>query len=410
MSSNGCPVIDMDCHIMERPERMYQDYIDPGYREPYDRLCQAIAKQAEAGFNYSLFGTRHAVIEPIEAGRPLGVRDTFGISPQRGAQKRIIKGREAAAAEAKPLIRPEVNWDVKARLEDMDRASIDVNVLFATYVSSYCALRDVGFENALYRAYDRWVSDFCAQAPDRLKWTLVANMRDLPSAETEIRYWAERDPNLVGIYLSPRAPDGSHLDNPNLHPLYDLAQELELPLLIHPGTARPPYGPGTFDLDGAWFLQQSLENAWSGMAAAGALIGGGVFDLFPRLRAACVEPSASWLPLAVERFDANFISSPHLVPNLQRLPSEIIAEGRYFHTVDSWERGIDYCVQELGEDIWLFSTDFPHKGTQWPDAVQQVVTRAGLSESAKRKMLCDNALKVCPRLAGSVKPAQTAAA
>ena len=28
-----------------------------------------------------------------------------------------------------------------------------------------------------------------------------------------------------------------------------------------------------------------------------------------------------------------------------------MAEGRYFHTVDSWERGIDYCVQELGRRI-----------------------------------------------------------
>ena len=109
MSWNGRPVIDMDCHIMERPERMYQDYIDPDYRGSYDRLCQAITKQAEAGFSYSLFGTRHAVIEPIEAGRPLGVRDTFGINPQRGAQKRVIKGKDAAATEAKPLIRPEVN-------------------------------------------------------------------------------------------------------------------------------------------------------------------------------------------------------------------------------------------------------------------------------------------------------------
>ena len=35
MSWNGCKVIDMDAHIVERPERMYQEYIDPAYREPY---------------------------------------------------------------------------------------------------------------------------------------------------------------------------------------------------------------------------------------------------------------------------------------------------------------------------------------------------------------------------------------
>ena len=46
--------------------------------------------------------------------------------------------------------------------------------------------------------------------------------------------------------------------------LYEVAQELDLPLLAHGGTARPPYGPGTFDLDGAWFLLHSFANPWAG--------------------------------------------------------------------------------------------------------------------------------------------------
>src|SRR6185295_7412576 len=100
---------------------------------------------------------------------------------------------------------------------------------YPTHVSSYCALRDVGLENALYRAYHRWVADFCAQAPRRLKWTIVANMRDVPAGVAEVRYWAERDPNLVGVYVSPQAPGGKLLDNPDLYPLYDAAQSLDLP-------------------------------------------------------------------------------------------------------------------------------------------------------------------------------------
>jgi predicted TIM-barrel fold metal-dependent hydrolase len=112
-------------------------------------------------------------------------------------------------------------------------------------------LRDIGFENALYRAYHRWVVDFCAQAPTRLKWTLVANMRNAASGVAELENWAERDPNLVGVYISPQAPGGKLLDNPDLYPLYDAAQNLDMPLLAHGGTARPPHGPGTRDLDGA---------------------------------------------------------------------------------------------------------------------------------------------------------------
>ena len=296
------------------------------------------------------------------------------------------------------LIRPEVSWDAKARVEDMDRALIDINVIFPTHVSSYCALHDVGFENALYQAHHRWVSDFCSQAPKRLKWTLVANMRDLPAAIKEIQHWANRDPNLAGIHLSPRSPNGKLLDNPYFYPLYEAAQDLELPLLIHPGTGRPPYIPGTFELDGYWFLIQSLLMPWAGMTAMGALIGGGIFDLFPKLRAGVLETSGGWVPIIVDRLDAHYMASPGHVPNLTRMPHEVVRSGNYFHAIDTWEHTLQHCVESLGEEIWLFSTDYPHKGTQWPNGVEQIVNRPGLSENAKRKVLGKNAIKLCPRL------------
>jgi predicted TIM-barrel fold metal-dependent hydrolase len=399
MSWNGQTVIDMDSHIVERADRFYQDYIDPEYRSAYDQLCDAVTKQAKVGDAYSLFGSRTSIIEPIEAGRPLGVRDTFGLS-RRSAMEGGRRAFPPGRPDALPPIRPEVSWDAKMRVEDMDRAMVDVNVLYPTHVSSYCALRDAGFENALYRAYHRWVVDFCAQAPTRLKWTLVANMRDVAAGVAEVKYWAERDPNLVGIYISPQAPDGKLLDNPDLHPLYEVAQELDLPLLAHGGTARPPYGPGSFDLDGAWFLLHSFANPWAGMAALGALIGGGVFDMFPRLRIAIIETGGGWLPLALDRLDTHYLMSPGHVPNLKRLPRDVLAEGRYFHAIDTWERSIPFCVEELGEDIWLFASDWPHGDTAWPEAVQQITGRPQLSETAKRKMLGENALRLCPRLRG----------
>jgi predicted TIM-barrel fold metal-dependent hydrolase len=223
-------------------------------------------------------------------------------------------------------------------------------------------------------------------------------MRDVQSGVEEIKYWADRDSNLVGIYTSPQVPGGRLLDNPDLYPLYEVAQHFDLPLLIHGGTTRPPYGPGTFDLDGAWFLLHGLGNPWSGMAAMGALIGGGIFDLFPQLRASIVETSGGWLPAMMDRFDIHYLMAPDHVPNLKRKPREVLAEGRYFHGFDTWETSIAYCVQELGEDMWLFASDWPHADTAWPEAVGQIVNTLGLPESAKRKILGENAMRLCPRL------------
>src|SRR4051794_7592888 len=248
------------------------------------------------------------------------------------------------------------------------------------------------------QTFQRGWFDYCNKAPKRLKWTLVANMRDVPSGVAELKYWAERDPNLVGVYISLQAPGGKLLDNPDLYPLYDAAQSLDLPLLAHGGTARPPYGPGTRDLDGAWFLLHGLSNPWAGMAAMGALIGGGIFDLFPRIRAAIIETAGGWVPAALDRFDTHYLMSPGHVPNLKRMPRDVIAEGRYFHGIDSWERSIEFCVEELGEDMWLFASDWPHGDTAWPEAVQQTVERPRLTETARRKILGENAMRLCPRL------------
>jgi predicted TIM-barrel fold metal-dependent hydrolase len=134
------------------------------------------------------------------------------------------------------------------------------------------------------------------------------------------------------------------------------------------------------------------------MAALGALIGGGIFEKFSRLRAAIIETGGGWVPLALDRLDTHYILSPGHVPNLKRMPREVLAEGRYFHGIDSWERSVEFCVESLGEDMWLFASDWPHGDTAWPETVEQLVERPKLTESARRKMLGENAMRLCPRL------------
>ena len=391
-------MIDLDSHIVERADRFYGDYLDPAYHEAYQQLCAAIARQVEAGDGFSLFGSRTSIVEPIEAGRPLGRRDTFGLtrrSSMEGGRRAFPPGR----ADALPPIRPEVSWDVKARLEDMDRAHVDVNVLYPTHVSSYCALRDVGFENALYRAYHRWVADFCAQAPHRLKWTVVANMRDVPSGVAEVRHWANRDANLVGIYISPQAPGESCSTTPTSIPSTRWPRSSTCRFWRTAGRRGPPTGraASTWTAPGSSCTASPTRGrAWPRWGRSS----GAASSRCSRRSGGHHRDRRGWLPLALDRLDTHYIMSPGHVPNLKRLPREVLAEGRYFHAIDTWERSLPFCVQELGDDLWLFATDWPHGDTAWPESVEQVVSRPGLTERAKRKILYENALRLCPRLRG----------
>jgi len=281
---------------------------------------------------------------------------------------------------------------------DMERADIDVSLIFPSHAPSLCALRDVGFESAMHRAYHRYMADYCVGSQGHLRWAMIASMRDVEGTIKEMTDWAERDSNMIGVLLSPTCPDGRLLDSPHLHPLYQRAQDLDLPIFVHGGVLRPPYTAGTHSLDEAGFLIRAVYQPWAGMTAMGALIGGGVFDLFPTLRAAIFETSAGWVPWLIERLDGQFEGRPHMVPNLGRKPSEVIAEGRLFHAIEPGERYVGHCVEELGEDLWLFSTDYPHTGSPWPDGVQAVLDTPGLPESAIVKTLGTNALKLCTRI------------
>lgn len=389
MSYNGHLVVDTDCHMREYwdLDRTYREYIDPTYRDKYERFSEAVhALQRQPG------DTGFAAVYAHPPLRPLGVYEPWEVRtpPRAGNRATLESGRE---------IDPACNWDPASRLRDMDEADIDVGVMFASQSDNFCMLREVGFEHALQEAYHRYMSVFCAESDGRLRWLSNAVMRDIPATISDLTYWAERDDNYAGVFLPRLFPDGRLLDSPDLHPLWERSQDLDLPIWNHGDPNHPPLQPGYAALDNTNFARQVLKG-WGGMTALGALIGGGVFDLFPKLRVGFFENGAGWMPWFIEKLDDSYPPGSSATPHLKRKPSEIVAEGQVFCSVDTSEIELGHCVDRLGEHIWLFTTDYPHSRNPWPDGVPQITERADLSESAKIAMLGANAKRFLPRLAG----------
>jgi hypothetical protein len=94
-------------------------------------------------------------------------------------------------------------------------------------------------------------------------------MRDISASVDEMTYWAEHDANLAGILIPPVCADGRLLDNPDLHPLFQRAQNLDIPILVHGGVLRAPHGPGAVELDHAGFIIRAVDAG--GMTAIGRL-------------------------------------------------------------------------------------------------------------------------------------------
>ena len=125
-----------------------------------------------------------------------------------------------------------------------------------------------------------------------------------------------------------------------------------------------------------------------------------MFDLFPKLRIGLFESFGRWMPYLIEKLDDGYKPGGRTTPLLKRMPSEIVADGNLFCSMEAAERYIAYAMEALGNDIWLFTTDYPHQGTSWPNGVPTTAKQT-IPESTKVKLFDTNAKRFLPRLLGA---------
>src|SRR6516162_1795629 len=180
------------------------------------------------------------------------------------------------------------------RIKDMDYEGVDVHLTLPSgWFGTWTAGDDVALEMAMYRAYHRWMEDYCGAYPNRLGGVILAGARDIEGALAEIRRCGQA---CWAWGMMVYAPAGMPLDHPALEPLYAEAAELDLAVVLHIFTVMPPYAPGGQDTwDNLW-LQRSAAHPWCGMRNMAALIGSGVMDRYPTLRVGTLEAGHGWLP------------------------------------------------------------------------------------------------------------------
>lgn len=251
---------------------------------------------------------------------------------------------------------------------------------------------DAKLAASLCRTYNNWLTEYCKPYPDRLFGMAILPMQDMTEAIREMRR-AVGDLGMKGVVIrpSPHPGTGQNLHDPAFDPFWAEAQELGITVAIHEAAVgdRPTAGLDRFhNLFFAHLITHPVEQQLGSLA----LICGGVLERFPRLRTVFLEAGGGWIAYWLERMDRDYDKLGFLVPELKRKPSE------YF-TRQCWicfepdEKTLGMVAQLIGEERIIWASDYPHFDAE-TDCVAAITGRTDLTDSAKRKILGENAARL----------------
>jgi hypothetical protein len=278
--------------------------------------------------------------------------------------------------------------DPRSRLEDMDAEGIDQTVMFAGGSGEEWAGLDPALAAAVCRAMNDARAEFCAHAPTRLKSVAKLPLLDPEAAAAELRR-AVTELGCVAA-MTPQHVREKNLDHPSFDVVWAEAERLGVPVCVHGGGQAIDQLPIAIDRFSTRLEVHALTHPFGQMIAIDCFTVGGILHRFPKLRVAFLEAGVGWLPFWLERLDEHWELMPDQAPRIDRRPSEYFLSGRCFIGADPDERGIAHVVDELGEDVVLYASDYYHWDCKFPDTVRILAERTDLAESAKRKLFTDN--------------------
>ncbi|MDO9175568.1 MAG: amidohydrolase family protein, partial [Actinomycetota bacterium] len=284
------------------------------------------------------------------------------------------------------------SMDPEERVQVLDAEHIDIAILYTTVGLLWEAeVEDPALSQAYTKAYNRWICEFCA-GERRLVPTAHLSLTDPAAAARELERAVGE--GAVGGYVAPFHHQGTPLGHPDNDALFAAAQDLDVPLAIHP-TFEPQWTKGT--RMGSWENVKQLRLLASVSASDGVrqqfttLFDYGVFDKFPRLKVVVLESGAGWIGYWLDRIDAvyghTFIGNR--VP-LQHKPSDYFRE-RIWISADPDERMVPALAQRYGVDRFLWASDFPH-ADHTAEYIHDLNELVGMfPEADRRKFIGDNA-------------------
>jgi uncharacterized protein len=401
------PVFDCDAHIND-PFEIWAQYVEPEYRELVKRCYWQDEKQAllngrtvcigGASYNFPSYN-------PICIAGP-------------GMNKKVMRKLQQTllSPEQKRYLEHRGAYEPRARLRDMDLMGIDQVMIIPTMmVANFPYVENADGAYAFARAYNNWVTDFCAAAPDRLfpaGWLPLQNVeytvQELDRlAKKGFRVALVRPIDARGKYpnqIFPNINGGSPRNT--MDKVFRAFEETGLVVGMHtfPSVPAEPsptaVSPGELiartgdmQIGGRMVDVQTLSFIFEAMTWLSQILLSGFLDIYPKLQMAIFESNSGWLPQLLEHCDRLFkLYANERRVKTDRLPSEafyqqccIAFESDEVPTFRQWDRF---------ENVGIWSSDaYHHDGADSWSAMREM-DAVGVPAEVQAKLLGGNARRV----------------
>jgi aminocarboxymuconate-semialdehyde decarboxylase len=268
-------------------------------------------------------------------------------------------------------------------LEYMDQEGIDVTAL---NMNPWWYAADRDLSRRIVATQNEKTAEWCARYPDRFVGMATVALQHPDLAAEQL----EEGVTQMGMKGAPigGSVQGEELSSPRFDPFWAKAEELGVPLFMHPQPA-----PGTTQndrLQGAGGLGNTIGNPLETTVALSHMIFEGVFDRFPGLRI-CAAHAGGYLPSYLGRSEVRCDRQAGDEGCPQKPFPEYFRREIFIDTMIFREEGLRHLVAEVGVSQMVYGTDYPF---DWPVGVDFILNASFLSDADKEAILGGNLVRL----------------
>lgn len=271
-------------------------------------------------------------------------------------------------------------WDPLQRITECDKDRVHIQVLSTVPVMfSYWAKPEDTLD--LSKFLNDHIAGVVDAFPDRFIGLGTLPMQSPKLAVKELER-CMKDLKLAGIEIGSHVNEWN-LDNENLFPVYEAAEELGAAVFVHPWDMMGKEKMPKYWLP--WLVGMPAETS----LAICSMIFGGVFEKFKKLKV-CFSHGGGSFPFTIGRIEHGFNVRPDLVAVDNKVNPRNYLGKFYLDSLVHDEMALKYLVDLVGDEKIVMGSDYPFPlGEHHPGKLIESLSM--LSAESKEKLLWKNA-------------------